>query len=69
MCPGFIDTHTHFDLVPFEFGEFRDPLLKMRLYQGITTQIAGCCGNSMAPVTSENKKRPAAIMFVVCCAS
>jgi len=56
VCPGFIDTHTHFDLVPFEFGEFQDPLLKMRLYQGITTQIAGCCGNSMAPITLENKK-------------
>jgi N-acyl-D-amino-acid deacylase len=56
VCPGFIDAHTHFDLVPFEFGEFRDPLLKMRLYQGITTQIAGCCGNSMAPVTKKNKQ-------------
>ena len=56
VCPGFIDTHTHFDLAPFEFGEFRDPLLKMRLYQGITTQIAGCCGNSMAPLTEGNKQ-------------
>ena len=56
VSPGFIDTHTHFDLVPFDFGEFRDPLLKKRLFQGITTQIAGCCGNSMAPITKKNKK-------------
>jgi len=56
VSPGFIDTHTHFDLVPFAFGEFRDPLLKMRLYQGITTQVAGCCGNSMAPITEKNKQ-------------
>ena len=56
VCPGFIDTHTHFDLAPFGFGEFRDPLLKMRLYQGVTTQIAGCCGNSMAPITEKNKQ-------------
>lgn len=56
VSPGFIDTHTHFDLVPFAFGEFQDPLLKMRLYQGITTQVAGCCGNSMAPITKQNKQ-------------
>jgi len=56
VCPGFIDTHTHFDLVPFEFGEFEDPLLSRRLNQGITTQIAGCCGNSMAPITEQNKQ-------------
>jgi len=55
--PGFIDTHTHFDLAPFDFGEFRDPLLEMRLNQGITTQVAGCCGNSMAPITEQNKKK------------
>ncbi len=56
VCPGFIDTYTHFDIVPFEFGEFEDPLLGRRLNQGITTQITGCCESSMAPISKENKK-------------
>lgn len=55
VCPGFIDSHTHFDLGPFSFLNFQDHLLKRRLYQGITTQITGCCGCSAAPVTEKNK--------------
>ncbi|TCO71054.1 N-acyl-D-amino-acid deacylase family protein [Marinisporobacter balticus] len=55
LSPGFIDTHTHFDLVPFAFAEAEDQTNKRRLYQGITTQIVGCCGISPAPI-SENKK-------------
>lgn len=56
LAPGFIDSHTHFDLGPFKFIDFEDHFLVRRLYQGITTQITGCCGNSPAPVTKENKK-------------
>lgn len=55
VSPGFIDTHTHYDLVPFEFAEFLYPLAEDKLLQGVTTVITGCCGNSMAPVTNENK--------------
>lgn len=55
VCPGFIDAHTHFDLGPFTFLNFQDHSLKRRLYQGITTQITGCCGCSAAPITKENK--------------
>lgn len=55
VCPGFIDSHTHYDLVPFAFGEFLYPLVEDKLLQGVSTVITGCCGNSMAPVTEENK--------------
>lgn len=56
LAPGFIDSHTHFDLGPFTFIDNEDPYLIRRLSQGITTQITGCCGNSPAPVTKENKR-------------
>lgn len=55
LAPGFIDSHTHFDLGPFKFIDFEDHYLTRRLYQGITTQITGCCGTSPAPVTRESK--------------
>lgn len=55
VSPGFIDTHTHYDMVPFEFAEFLYPFVDDKLLQGVTTVITGCCGNSMAPVTDENK--------------
>lgn len=56
LAPGFIDSHTHFDLGPFKFLDFEDSYFVRRLSQGITTQITGCCGTSPAPVTEENKK-------------
>lgn len=55
VSPGFIDSHTHFDLGPFTFIDFQDHLLKRRLYQGITTQISGCCGTSPAPLLQNTK--------------
>ncbi|RAW46351.1 D-aminoacylase [Halorubrum sp. 48-1-W] len=45
VCPGFIDTHSHSDLVLFE-----DPTLAPKLRQGITTEILGQDGFSMAPM-------------------
>ena len=56
LAPGFIDSHTHFDLGPLTFIDNEDPYMVRRLAQGITTQITGCCGNSPAPVTKENKR-------------
>ncbi len=55
VCPGFIDTHTHYDLVPFEFAGFVNRLVEDKLLQGVTTVITGCCGNSMAPIAEANK--------------
>lgn len=45
VCPGFIDTHSHSDL-----RVLLDPLLEPKLRQGITTEILGQDGISMAPL-------------------
>ncbi|OIB55281.1 N-acyl-D-amino-acid deacylase family protein [Natrialba sp. SSL1] len=48
VCPGFIDSHSHSDLQLFE-----DPTLEPKLRQGITTEILGQDGFSMAPIYRE----------------
>ena len=45
LCPGFIDTHSHSDLQLFE-----DPVLEPKLRQGITTEVLGQDGFSVAPI-------------------
>ncbi|SEH18200.1 N-acyl-D-amino-acid deacylase [Natronorubrum sediminis] len=45
VCPGFIDTHSHSDMRLFE-----DPTLEPKIRQGITTEILGQDGFSMAPM-------------------
>jgi len=45
LFPGFIDAHSHSDI-----RVFREPLLPMKLLQGITTEILGQDGISVAPV-------------------
>lgn len=48
VCPGFIDTHSHSDL-----RVFTDPQLEPKLRQGITTEILGQDGFTMAPMHRE----------------
>jgi N-acyl-D-amino-acid deacylase len=48
VAPGFIDPHTHSDVVPF----MSEPQ-PFKLYQGVTTEIVGNCGNSAAPLVDE----------------
>lgn len=48
LAPGFIDTHSHSDLELFV-----DPTLAPKTRQGITTEILGQDGFSMAPVYRE----------------
>lgn len=48
VAPGFIDPHTHSDVVPL----MKDPQ-PFKLYQGVTTEIVGNCGNSAAPLVDE----------------
>jgi len=45
LAPGFIDVHTHDDLVAI-----RQPEMLPKLSQGVTTSIVGNCGISAAPV-------------------
>jgi N-acyl-D-amino-acid deacylase len=48
LAPGFIDTHVHSDLRLFE-----QPTLPPKLRQGVTTEVLGQDGFSMAPVYRE----------------
>lgn len=45
LAPGFIDTHSHSDLKVLS-----DPMLLPKLRQGITTEVLGQDGISMAPL-------------------
>src|ERR1700691_1514476 len=45
LAPGFIDVHTHDDLIVM-----REPEMLPKLSQGVTTVIVGNCGISAAPV-------------------
>jgi N-acyl-D-amino-acid deacylase len=45
VCPGFIDTHSHSDV-----KVLADPLLPMKVRQGITLEVFGQDGISIAPV-------------------
>ena len=49
LAPGFIDAHSHGDLI---LGSEDAHLFKTT--QGVTTEIVGQCGLSMAPVMPEN---------------
>ncbi|NED96268.1 D-aminoacylase [Phytoactinopolyspora alkaliphila] len=46
VAPGFVDAHSHSDLVPL-----MDHAQPFKLLQGVTTEIAGNCGFSFAPLT------------------
>ena len=45
LCPGFIDIHTHSDGAILQY-----PTADSRVRQGITTELAGNCGSSAAPL-------------------
>ncbi|MFC6724228.1 amidohydrolase family protein [Halobium palmae] len=48
VAPGFVDTHSHSDLELFD-----DPTLAPKIRQGITTELLGQDGFSMAPMYRE----------------
>src|SRR5688572_4127633 len=48
VCPGFIDTHSHSDV-----KVLADPALPMKIRQGITLEVFGQDGISVAPVRPE----------------
>jgi N-acyl-D-amino-acid deacylase len=52
VCPGFIDIHTHSDLQLLV-----NPAAESHVYQGITTDVVGNCGISVAPVSEFYKER------------
>ncbi|MGD2142655.1 MAG: D-aminoacylase [Candidatus Bathyarchaeota archaeon] len=50
ICPGFIDVHTHTD-----DSFIINPKADSKIRQGVTTEILGNCGNSLAPITELGK--------------
>ncbi len=48
VCPGFIDPHSHGDMI---VGSESARLFKTN--QGVTTEVGGQCGQSMAPIAPE----------------
>jgi len=51
VCPGFIDIHTHTD-----FSLLINPKAESKIRQGVTTEIGGNCGGSIAPVRENTLK-------------
>ncbi len=48
VAPGFIDMHSHAD-----FTLLANPFSYCKIHQGITTEVAGNCGMSLAPIDKE----------------
>jgi N-acyl-D-amino-acid deacylase len=54
LCPGFVDLHSHSDLL-FSLGTPGSVrLLEGRVRQGITTELVGNCGIGVAPLVEES---------------
>ena len=51
VAPGFIDIHTHSDM-----SLLADPRAESQIRQGVTTEVIGQCGTSLAPCTDESRK-------------
>ncbi|WP_300385076.1 D-aminoacylase [Clostridium sp.] len=52
ISPGFIDVHSHNDLVPFMEEEIQD----LKLKQGVTTELVGQCGLGVIPCIEDESK-------------
>jgi len=52
VCPGFIDVHSHSDRTILA-----NPTAQSTIRQGITTEIVGNCGSSLAPLTDASRGR------------
>src|SRR5215471_11423475 len=50
VAPGFIDTHSHSDL-----RVLSEPLLPMKVRQGITLEVFGQDGISVAPILKKDR--------------
>lgn len=49
LAPGFIDSHGHNDITILF-----DPTNRYKLEQGVTTEVAGCCGETLYPVSADH---------------
>ena len=55
LCPGFIDPHSHADLLLMQEPPRAADLLRGRVAQGVTTTLIGNCGMGAAPRTAETE--------------
>jgi len=55
VCPGFVDCHSHTDSTIQA-----NPTAESTVRQGVTTEVVGNCGGSMAPVDDASRERTAA---------
>lgn len=55
ISPGFIDIHTHTDL-----GILTNPKGESKIHQGITTEVGGQCGGSLAPISQSEFEKSCA---------
>ncbi len=61
LTPGFIDSHSHDDMIMETV-----PGCPHKLEQGVTTQIVGMCGHSAAPLAAEYYDEGLRIMHALC---
>ncbi len=52
VCPGFIDIHSHSDSSILSY-----PTADSRVLQGVTTEVTGNCGGSIAPVKGDDDRK------------
>lgn len=55
VTPGFVDTHTHTDSVPFLPDE-HETIKRASLVQGVTTEVCGNCGWTPFPCLPEHER-------------
>ena len=60
LTPGFIDSHGHNDITILF-----DPTNRYKLEQGVTTEVSGCCGESLFPVATENYEERSATKSIL----
>ena len=53
VAPGFIDMHSHADLILLGDGDTQQRLLAAKILQGVTSVIVGNCGLGAAPATPD----------------
>lgn len=58
VTPGFIDIHTHSDATLLI-----DPRAESQIRQGVTTEVIGQCGTSLAPCSDETRNSGLLKMF------
>ncbi len=52
VTPGFVDIHTHTD-----YSVFVDNRQESQIRQGVTTEVGGLCGGSVAPCSDKTRKK------------